>query len=176
MWHSNANSIRTDCHNNRRYGQANSLAADIQGRTPILSKVLKTATVVGGAVAATAVPFATAGERSLALRDQDAAVQEMARQHRRRRRGNHNKENAKSAGVESSPPLERPHFAYILTRPTTLLQEGPSTRTVSASKSVRACSLLFWRKDTLCFVDAYFIFWPFPALTKMYVSIHILDT
>jgi len=120
---------------------------------------------VGGA-AAHALPFVPAtGERSLALQDQDAAVQEIARQHRRRRRQRGNKENSNSSSRKASSksnnnskndhqetnnntpqqqptPLERPHFAYILTRPTTLLKEGPSTRTVAASRSVRVFLLI----------------------------------
>ena len=121
----------------------------------MFSKVLKAATVVGGA-AAHALPFLPAnGERSLALQDQDAVVQEIARQHRRRRRNRGNKENSTTSKLSSidakndddknqtasdpqQVPLERPHFAYILTRPTTLLKDGPSTRTVAASRSVRA--------------------------------------
>jgi len=108
--------------------QSTSLAADIKGHTPLFSQVLKTATVVGGA-AVNALPFVTAGEKSQAVLDQDAAVQEMARQHSKRRRNT--KEN------NNQDALERPHFAYIVTRPTALLKEGPSTRTVAASKSVR---------------------------------------
>ena len=124
----------------------------------MFSKVLKTATVMGGA-AAHALPFVhSSGERSLALQDQDAVVQEIARQHRRRRRNRGNKENTtkgciidgtndnakkQDAGDLLELPLERPHFAYILTRPTTLLKDGPSTRTVSASRSVRTTKLLF---------------------------------
>lgn len=140
-------------------GQATSLASDVKGNTPVFSKVLKTAAVVGGA-AANALPFVPAsGERSLALQDQDAAVQEIARQHRRRRgrqRGNkengisssssgggktNNTKNDSNPQQQPQPPLERPHFAYILTRPTTLLKEGPSTRTVAASRSVRVLLL-----------------------------------
>jgi hypothetical protein len=38
-------------------------------------------------------------------------------------------------------------FAYIVTRPTTYLKDGPSVKKVSASKSVRFASLYFLRND-----------------------------
>jgi len=119
----------------------------MKGHTPLFSQVLKTATVVGGA-AVNALPFVSAGEKSQAMLDQDAAVQEMARQHKRRRR---TKENNNNNHPDDEAPLERPHFAYIVTRPTALLKEGPSTRTVAASKSVR--TFVVSRDAGFCYLD-----------------------
>ena len=118
--------------------QATSLASDVKGKTPIFSKVLKTASAVRGA-AANIMPGHRHSATSFSLEDQDALVQEIALHHRGRRSatkppmddGDDTKENSKE-------DEQRASFSYIITRPTAFLKDGPSTKKVSASKSVRS--------------------------------------
>jgi hypothetical protein len=95
--------------------QANSLANDVKGKLPILSKVIKTMAQRRG-------PF---------LQDQDAAIHRIGMEH-----GlcTFNDENG---SVYLSPP----HFQFIVTRPSVLLQDGPSIRKLAASKSVGAACI-----------------------------------
>jgi hypothetical protein len=78
-----------------------------------------------------------------AVADQDDVVQEIVWHHRGRRRSHnmakhHEDDDAKenSNGEETQHVLAE--FAYIITRPTSFLKDGPSIKKVSASKSVSA--------------------------------------
>lgn len=102
--------------------QANSLTADIQGKTPIFSKVLKTANFVGG-VASNVIPGNKPNSNNSNYQDLDAAIQEIALHHRGKTPGS------------TDVVREIATFSYIITRPTPFLKDGPSTKKVSASKS-----------------------------------------
>ena len=141
--------------------KANSLASDMKGRVPILSKVLKTASSVRGVFTGgrnnsnnSNVPFSA----SMMNKDQNAAIQTIASNHRRTSTNrlslsdphrmndenhfitnNDNIENYDVSKVESkqSSNDSEAKFAYIITRPTTFLRDGPTVKKLSASKSVR---------------------------------------
>lgn len=116
----------------------------MKGKTPIFSKVLKTASAVRVA-AANILPNHGKNVKypsRCAVADQDAVVQEIVWHHRGRRRSHvvkkqHEDDNAKEncTGEETQHVLAK--FAYIITRPTSFLKDGPSIKKVSASKSVR---------------------------------------
>jgi hypothetical protein len=77
-----------------------------------------------------------------AVADQDAVVEEIVWHHRGRHRShNVTKQHEDDDAKENSNGEETQHalaeFAYIITRPTSFLKEGPSMKKVSASKSVR---------------------------------------
>jgi hypothetical protein len=116
--------------------QANSLASDTKGHTPVFSKVLKSARTAGAlannvlrnrsnhqhhhhANHGNGGATATAAHCDI-LADLDSCIHEIAVQHKR------------SNAPQSQP---RAQFAYIVTRPTTLLHDGPSRGRVAASKS-----------------------------------------
>jgi hypothetical protein len=162
--------------------QATSLSSDVRGKTPMFSKVLKTASVVGDIVR-------PGGKSSNTLdsnhQDLDSAIQVIAKHHHRTMTKqipdkDHNTENVargtkqststisqhrtsmgstsrastdiddSSSIKENDPSLSsstttnssrflsrtKAQFSYIVTRPTTFLKDGPSTKKVSASKSV----------------------------------------
>ena len=142
--------------------KANSLASDMKGRVPILSKVLKTASSVRGVFTGgrnnsnnSNVPFSA----SMMNKDQNAAIQTIASNHRRTSTNrlslsdphsmndenhfvtnNDDIENYDVSIVESkqfSSNHSDAKFAYIITRPTTFLRDGPTVKKLSASKSVR---------------------------------------
>lgn len=92
---------------------------------------MKMATVVGDATT-NAIPGLQRGERSRALQDQDSAVYFITQQHRRLNHMVQDSDNDEN----NEATAERPHFAYIVTRPSTLLKEGPATRKLMATKSV----------------------------------------
>lgn len=71
---------------------------------------------------------AVAQRRNFFLRDQDAVVRKIASEHMLRNRQQHNKNEDGNTTT--------PHFAFVVTRPTVLLQDGPSSKKLSASKSV----------------------------------------
>lgn len=168
--------------------QATSLAADVKGKTPVLSQILKTASVVKTA-AAQVLPRGNSNNNNnnssnmdLLVKDHDAAIQEIARHHHRTSpatssvpppppppgKKNAKRQSTRSTGVASDTSSSRSrssssfddndddedvswkenttnedeefvraHFSYIITRPTALLKDGPSTKKVAASKSVR---------------------------------------
>ena len=92
--------------------QATSLASDITGRTPVFSKVVKT----------------TTRRRDQFMLDLDAVMKRIATEHGLRTSTNNNDEN-------QNP--KAPHFSFLVTRPTILLQNGPGCKRLFASKSVR---------------------------------------
>ena len=111
--------------------QATSLAPDIKGSMPIMSKVLKKVAQL---------------QQSPFLKDQDNALQHMAIAHGLRKpkpSGNVKGKSSKSGKAQSTDPSDKelqpiespPHFDFIITRPTILLRDGPSTRNLSASRS-----------------------------------------
>lgn len=137
--------------------QATSLASDIvQGSTPILAKVLKKVAQI---------------QQSPFLKDQDAALHEIAMAHglvsstvTKKKKTKKGKENTSASSSATDDPAETatkavppPNFSFIVTRPTVLLRDGPSSRKLSASRSVRAIEyyrlisivhpllLLYWR-------------------------------
>lgn len=114
--------------------KSTSLAADVKGKTPIFSKVLKAVSAVRGA-ASNILPGPRHSVNSLVLGDQDAVVHEIAFHHRRIAM---KPPPTKDEDVQENPTedVDKAHFSYIITRPTAFLKDGPSTRTVSASKSV----------------------------------------
>jgi len=112
------------------YTQSTSLASDLNGKTPIFSRVLKTA----------------AYRRGLYLRDQDKVIQTVAREHRvgsgRARKDDDgaeidvgNDDGKENAAENPSPPPPPPHFSFVVTRPSVFLSEGPASKKLSASKS-----------------------------------------
>jgi hypothetical protein len=121
-------------------GQSTSLASDLSGKTPVLSKLVKA--------------MAHATGRTFQLGDNDVAMKFIATQHRCIGPDNNltlkDKENNKArakltsgAGVpvnasaqSSSSPPGPPHFHYLVLRPTLLITEGPALKRLSASKSV----------------------------------------
>ena len=72
-----------------------------------------------------------AQRRSAFLRDQDDVIDRIGIEHGLR---HHNEENR---SVDFKPP----HFRFIVTRPSILLQDGPSSRKLAASKSVCFCRI-----------------------------------
>lgn len=90
--------------------QGTSLAIDAKGRIPIMSKVIKS----------------VAHRRSAGVQDQDAAIHRIGMEHGLRRFNDENR----------SVNLAPPHFRFIVSRPSVLLQDGPSSKKLSASKSV----------------------------------------
>lgn len=126
--------------------QASSLASDVKGKTPIFAKVLKTASAVGGAAANLLIPGHRRTASSLGVKDQEAVVQEIALHHRTRRSNvekvaadddEEDDDDGKENSVADDTVEQQARFAYIITRPTAFLTDGPSTKKVSASKSVR---------------------------------------
>jgi hypothetical protein len=121
--------------------QATSVTMDVHGKVPLFSMALKTATTVASNIV----------NRTLAPnsnRDHDTAVQQVALHHKKsrateRRRtsfaGDDNDQDSKensTTGPSPSCASERAKFAYIVTRPTAFLTDGPSsTKKVAASKS-----------------------------------------
>jgi hypothetical protein len=94
--------------------QANSLASDTKGRTPVFSKVLKSARTAG-ALAHNVLRNRSNHQNTAAngapdaLADLDSCIHEIAAQHKR--------------SDNNNCPAK---FAYIVTRPTTFLQDGTS--------------------------------------------------
>jgi hypothetical protein len=95
--------------------QANSLASDTKGRTPVFSKVLKSARTAG-ALAHNVLRNRSNHQSTAAnpgtpdaLADLDSCIHEIAAQHKR--------------SDSNNGPAK---FAYIVTRPTTFLQDGTS--------------------------------------------------
>jgi hypothetical protein len=111
----------------------------VHGTTPIFSKVLK----------------AVAHRRNHFLRDQDAVIRQIAIEHGlasavTTTKGKADRENGKNknhrndndgSDEEEEDGKETPstpaNFSFIVTRATVLLKDGPSTKTLLASKSVR---------------------------------------
>uniref|UniRef100_A0A7S3L7I7 NAD(P)-binding domain-containing protein n=1 Tax=Amphora coffeiformis TaxID=265554 RepID=A0A7S3L7I7_9STRA len=89
--------------------QATSLAIDVRGRIPVMSKLIKS----------------VAHRRNSFLQDQDAAIDRIGIEHGLR------KYNDENRSVSMAPP----HFRFIVTRPSVLLQDGPSSKKLAASKS-----------------------------------------
>jgi hypothetical protein len=149
--------------------QANSLAADLKGKTPIFSKVLKTASTVRGLIPGRRHTSSTNFANSVMYADQNAVMQEISRHHRRSchtslMENTSNAfqktddrdftqeqmlidENNENIADSNSNHSHSAKFAYIVIRPTTYLKDDPSIKKVSASKSVRFASLYFWRND-----------------------------
>lgn len=81
----------------------------------------------------------------LAVEDQDAVVQEISMQHRGPRNAkkalnndDYDEDHGNDTKENSADDVEhRASFAYIITRPTAFLKDGPSVKKVAASKSVR---------------------------------------
>ena len=90
--------------------KATSLAIDVRGRIPIMSKVIKT----------------VAHRRNTFLQDQDAVIDRIGIEHGLRKYSDENR------SLNMAPP----HFRFIVTRPSVLLQNGPSSKKLAASKSV----------------------------------------
>lgn len=93
--------------------QATALAADANGKAPLFSKVVKKIN----------------RKRSAYLQDVDAAIQWIHSQHDRKKKADEVKEQDRKVRL--------PLFPYIVTRPG-VLREGPSTKKLAASKSVRS--------------------------------------
>jgi hypothetical protein len=104
------------------------------GATPVMSKVVKT--------------LAHATGRTLQLTDNDGAMALVAREHqppgsgkcRAAKKGNENKSAAANRGpsaLSSSPAPQAPRFHFMVIRPTLLIKDGPSSKRLRASKSVR---------------------------------------
>jgi hypothetical protein len=114
--------------------QATSLAADVTGSTPIFSKVLKT----------------FAHRRNHFLRDQDAVVRLVARQHgllasaatvEKENDADTNKDDKDEHDQDNDDDDKEPttaDFSFIVTRATVLLKDGPPSKKLAASKSVRS--------------------------------------
>lgn len=109
--------------------QANSLASDTKGRTPVFSKVLKSARTAG--TMANNVLRNRSNHQSNdaqaavdTLADLDSCIHEIAFHHKRSTSSANN--NSTRGGAK---------FAYIVTRPTNFLQDGISQGKVAASKS-----------------------------------------
>jgi len=109
--------------------QSTSLAANVTGGTPVLSKVVKKTT--------------RRGDRF--VQDLDSAMKKIAVEHCLRPASTKNKNKAaaetekdkedvksQEATQEATNP---PHFAFLVTRPTVLLQNGPGCKRLFASKS-----------------------------------------
>jgi hypothetical protein len=84
---------------------------------------------------------AVAQRRNLFLRDQDAVVRKIASEHKllrsSRQQQQHKDETDGCSTTMTAAAI--PHFAFVVTRPTVLLQDGPSSKKLSASKSVSVC-------------------------------------
>ena len=117
----------------------------MHGNTPLFSKVLK----------------AVAHRRNHFLQDQDAVIRQIAVEHglasatlsSKEKADKSDKENGNDAkdniddgdGSEDeenedgkeTPSMPPANFSFIVTRATVLLKDGPSTKTLAASKSVR---------------------------------------
>lgn len=120
--------------------QASSLASDTRGNTPVLSRILKNVRNVQG-VASHALQQRKAQEKNELhvndLADQDSAVRYIGQQHRGKRALSGKKSKQRPSFVE------RAYFSYVVTRPTSFLTDaGPSSKKISASKSVSGCFLL----------------------------------
>jgi NmrA-like family len=105
--------------------KSTSLSSDIQGATPVLSKLVKV--------------LAHATGRTLQLTDHDGVMEYLAMEHGRYAANKRNPEVRKSQPTDSSP--RHPHFHYLVTRPTVLVKDGPASKRLCASKSVSSpCS------------------------------------
>ena len=82
---------------------------------PVMAKVLKTVAQI---------------KQSPFLKDQDAALHHIAVSHGLK----------KTAGPDPNGAKEnqQPNFSFIITRPTVLVRDGPSSRKLAASRSVSA--------------------------------------
>jgi hypothetical protein len=101
---------------------------------------------------------AVAQRRNLFLRDQDAVVRKIASEHKLLRSSSRQKQQQQqhkgggeaqdgcSAASTTMTATTTPHFAFVVTRPTVLLQDGPSSKKLSASKSVSVPLSLFYKK------------------------------
>lgn len=162
--------------------QATSLAADVQGRTPLFSQACKTVLGVSRRLLRRQRP---ASIYAALTRDHDQVILYLAQQHGLVPRAvpltdqqeNDNVENQKprsttqpssrrgssvaATSTASTQPNNQkkksapkpsltsstldttpPHFDFVITRPTVLIKEGPSTQALSASKSVRFDSII----------------------------------
>ena len=91
--------------------QSTSLASDVTGQTPVLSKFVKS----------------TTRRRDQFMLDLDSVMKRIAEEHGLR--------PCKSNQSKDVDQL-RPHFSFVVTRPTILLQNGPGCKRLFASKSV----------------------------------------
>ena len=101
--------------------QSTSLSSNVMGRTPVLSNVVKK----------------TARRGDNFTRDLDDAMKKIAIEHCLRPIKEKIKSDDKTKVPEQINP-DPPEFAFLVTRPTVLLQNGPGCKRLFASKSVSA--------------------------------------
>jgi hypothetical protein len=151
--------------------QANSIASDVKGKTPIFSKALKTVSTVRSFLPGRRSNMSISFTNSSSHGDQNSVIREIACHHRRRNRlslgdistGSYAKgsfsigdEENREKNVQFNDNNDQENvneigmnhvkfakFPYIITRPTTYLKDGPSLKKVSASKSVRTIIVCF---------------------------------
>ncbi|GKY99705.1 hypothetical protein MPSEU_000924500 [Mayamaea pseudoterrestris] len=92
--------------------QSCSLATDLNGKTPVLSKIVKSVTKRG----------------NQSIRDQDFIVKFINAQHQP-------DEQENVEGSSSNNDSTKPLFSFLITRPTVLIKDGPSSKKLAPSKS-----------------------------------------